>query len=225
MCAARGGAAGGGFLFFSFPFPFPPLSLSLCSAFFPLPPLAWRLSPLPICFGLWRLFLRHAFLLARRDETRRGGGASGRVGVREGHRGVDETTGPARGGVGVGGCCSRLVLGALGERQGQPGSRRVARHRAKPKCRRVPRRSQGRSKPSQPHAAPPREAWRTWSPPPRFYYCDCPPSLQSSPFCVIFWPWSAWLCFRDQRAGRGWQRQRPRPPSADAVSPGTGGVL
>jgi hypothetical protein len=143
------------FFFFSFSLP---TSLSLCSAFFPLPPLAWRLSPLPICFGLWRLFLRHAFLLARRDETRRGGGASGRVGVREGHRGVDETTGPARGGVGVGGCCSRLVLGALGERQGQASQAPVASHATAPsrsvaEC----RGGQGRSKPSP---MPPRHARR-----------------------------------------------------------------
>jgi hypothetical protein len=91
---------------------------------------------------------------------------------------VDETTGPARGGVGVGGCCSRLVLGALGERQGQASQAPVASHATAPsrsvaEC----RGGQGRSKPSQPHAAPPREAWRTWSPPPRFYYCDYPPSL------------------------------------------------
>lgn len=222
MCAARGGAAGGGFLFF-FPFPFP-LSLSMFCFFLFLP--SRGVSPLSLSvLGFGDYFC--GMLFYWRDETRRDGVVVVGVAEWESERasGVDETTGPARGGVGVGGCCSRLVLGALGERQGQPGSRRVARHRAKPKCRRVPRRGQGRSKPSQPHAAPPREAWRTWSPPPRFYYCDCPPSLQSSPFCVIFWPWSAWLCFRDQRAGRGWQRPRPRPPSADAVSPGTGGVL
>lgn len=199
MCAARGGAAGGGFLFFSFPFPFLSLSVLLFSSSSP------RVASLPSPYLFWALAIISAECFSigetRRDET--GWWCEWPSGSQRGASGVDETTGPARGGVGVGGCCSRLVLGALGERQGQPGSRRVARHRAKPKCRRVPRRGQGRSKPSQPHAAPPREAWRTWSPPPRFYYCDCPPSLQSSPFCVIFWPWSAWLCFRDQRAGRG----------------------
>lgn len=173
MCSARRRCGRWiSFFFFSFSLP-----LSLCSAFFLFLP-SRGVSPLSLSVLGFGDYLC-GMLFYWRDETRRDGVVVVGVAEWESERasGVDETTGPARGGAGVGGCCSRLVLGALGERQGQPGSRRVARHRAKPKCRRVPRRGQGRSKPSQPHAAPPREAWRTWSPPPRFYYCDYPPSL------------------------------------------------
>jgi hypothetical protein len=70
VCAARGGAAGGGFLFFSFPFPFPPLSLSVLLFFLFLP--SRGVSPLSLSvLGFGDYFC--GMLFYWRDETRRDG--------------------------------------------------------------------------------------------------------------------------------------------------------
>jgi hypothetical protein len=144
------------FFFFLFLFP-SHLSLSLFCFFSSSSP---RVASLPSPYLFWALAIISAECFSigetRRDET--GWWCEWPSGSQRGASGVDETTGPARGGVGVGGCCSRLVLGALGERQGQASQAPVASHATAPsrsvaEC----RGGQGRSKPSP---MPPRHARR-----------------------------------------------------------------
>lgn len=142
--------------------------LSLCSAFLHSPRVASLLS---ISFGLWRLLFAAWFSIGEDEaEPRRDEGIGVVAGthwsgshIEGGHLGGGNGTTrrqARRAGAwewGYGGRCSRLY--AHSQRQGQPGPRRVARHRAKS------RGGQGRSKPN-PMPPPTRDVahvvWSAW---------------------------------------------------------------